>query len=117
MTREFVRATYRIETPLPLEQAAEAMAGEQSTGTFVRVPGETEELRDALRRRVERITSWRRSTSRAFPAPGAPRGAAAGRYRRAEVVLSFPLENMGPTSPTLLATVAGNLFELRSSPG
>ena len=31
------------------------MAGEQSTGTFVRVPGETEELRERFRARVERI--------------------------------------------------------------
>jgi ribulose-bisphosphate carboxylase large chain len=37
-----VRATYRIETAASPEQAAEVMAGEQSTGTFVRVPGETD---------------------------------------------------------------------------
>ena len=42
MTR--VTATYEIETAFPLLAAAETMAGEQSTGTFVRVPGETDEL-------------------------------------------------------------------------
>jgi hypothetical protein len=34
-----VQARYWIETACPLEQAAETMAGEQSTGTFLRVPG------------------------------------------------------------------------------
>jgi hypothetical protein len=40
-----VFASYWIETAFPLEDAAATMAGEQSTGTFVRVPGETDELR------------------------------------------------------------------------
>ena len=40
-----IHASYWIETAFPLQQAAEIMAGEQSTGTFVRVPGETDELR------------------------------------------------------------------------
>ena len=37
MMTERVTATYWIETAFPLAQAAETMAGEQSTGTFVRV--------------------------------------------------------------------------------
>jgi ribulose-bisphosphate carboxylase large chain len=32
-------------------------------------------------------------------------------------VLSFPLENLGPSLPNLLATVAGNLYELREFSG
>ena len=40
-----VHARFWIETAYPLEQAAETMAGEQSTRTFVRMPGETDELR------------------------------------------------------------------------
>ncbi len=31
-------ARYWIESAFPLDQAAEIMAGEQSTGTFLRVP-------------------------------------------------------------------------------
>ena len=42
---DVVRAVYEIETALPLEAAAETMAGEQSCGTFVRVARETSELR------------------------------------------------------------------------
>ncbi len=37
--------TYLIETPYPLEKATVAMAGEQSSGTFVVVPGETDEYK------------------------------------------------------------------------
>ena len=42
---ERILATYLIETPLAVEKAAETLAGEQSSGTFVAVPGETEELK------------------------------------------------------------------------
>ena len=37
---ERVYATYLLETPLAVEQAAATLAGEQSSGTFVAVPGE-----------------------------------------------------------------------------
>ena len=50
-----VLASYWIETAFPLEDAAASMAGEQSTGTFVRVPGETDELREAHAAKVEEI--------------------------------------------------------------
>ena len=42
-------ADYPIETPLDPMQVAEVMAGEQSCGTFVRVQGETEQLRERAR--------------------------------------------------------------------
>jgi len=112
---EHVLATYRIETPHPLEQAAEAMAGEQSCGTFVRVHGETDELRARFAARVVRITELGEAPGPSLPGCRPPRGTP--RYRRAEVVLSFPLENLGPSLPNLLATVAGNLFELSQFSG
>ena len=43
-----ITATYRIESPLPIAAAAEAIAGEQSCGTFVAVPGETAEITSPL---------------------------------------------------------------------
>jgi ribulose-bisphosphate carboxylase large chain len=42
---ERITATYCIETPYAPEKAAAVLAGEQSSGTFVTVPGETEELK------------------------------------------------------------------------
>src|SRR3954447_18408791 len=118
MASDRIFATYRIETSGPPGRAAEVTAGEQSTGTFVRVPGETEELRERFGARVERINELEAVEQPSLPGPG-PSRATSGpvRYRRAEVVLSFPLENMGPSLPNLLATVAGNLFELREFSG
>jgi len=42
---ERIIATYYIETPFAPEKAAAVLAGEQSSGTFVAVAGETEELK------------------------------------------------------------------------
>ena len=42
---ERISATYLVETPMDPEKAAQILAGEQSSGTFVDVPGETEELK------------------------------------------------------------------------
>jgi ribulose-bisphosphate carboxylase large chain len=114
-----ILATYRIETAYPPEHAAAVMAGEQSTGTFVRVPGETDALRDRFGARVERIEELDSVEAPSLPGSRPPRSGdgTAPRYRRAEVVLSFPPENMGPSLPNLVATVAGNLFELREFSG
>src|SRR6187402_2722546 len=48
-------AHYLIETPLPVAQAAAVLAGEQSSGTFVEVPGETAELKQRFAARVEKV--------------------------------------------------------------
>jgi ribulose-bisphosphate carboxylase large chain len=116
MSTERIIAIYRIETAHPLEFAAEVMAGEQSCGTFVRVPGETGELRERHAARVERIIEIETVDHPALPFSKPPKNHA-GKFKRAEVVLSFPLENMGLSLPNLLATVSGNLYELREFSG
>src|SRR6478735_4694639 len=55
MADERITAEYLVETPLAVDSAAESMAGEQSTGTFTRVPGETDALRERFAARVESI--------------------------------------------------------------
>lgn len=113
-----VRAKYWIETAYPLADAAAIMAGEQSIGTFVRVPGETEELRERYAARVERIMELGSVETASLPGSGLPKKQSGSVVRRAaEVVLSWPIENMGPSLPNLLATVAGNLFELKPFSG
>src|SRR5206468_10204932 len=47
-----LRAVYLIETPLDPARVAEILAGEQSSGTFVRVAGETDALRARSRATV-----------------------------------------------------------------
>jgi len=121
MSAHRITATYRIETACPLMEAVETMAGEQSTGTFIRLPGETDAMRDAYGAHIEQVTELEPVNSPSLPGAGSPRDeAAAGGtplWRRAEVVLSWSMENCGPSLPNLLATVAGNLFELRPFSG
>lgn len=112
-----IHATYRIETAHPFETAAEAMAGEQSSGTFIDVPGETEELTERHGGRIEDITELGPVTEPTLPGTSAPADDADPTYRRARVRLSFPYENVGASLPNLLTTVAGNLFELRHFSG
>ncbi len=108
-----VSATYRIETAHPLEKAAQMMAGEQSAGTFVPVPGETPELLERHGARVERITELQSVDAPTLPGAKALSDKnAQPLYRRAEVVLSFPIENIGTSLATLMTTVSGNLYEL-----
>ena len=122
MDADHVVATYRIETPHSLERAAEVLAGEQSSGTFVAVPGETVELKQRFGARVLRIDPLESVAAPSLPGSRAPAGdrsdAAAGReYRRGDVTIEFPLHNFGPSLPNLLATVAGNLYELQELSG
>jgi len=111
------RATYLIETPLDPAKVADVLAGEQSSGTFVRVAGESDGLRARSRATVDSITELE-----ALPAPSLPnalleRTRAAGPWRRARIVVSFPVANVGANLPTLAATVAGNLYDLGEATG
>lgn len=117
-TADRIQAKYWIETAYPLADAAAVMAGEQSTGTFVRVPGETDELRERYAARVENIVELSTADAPSLSGSGLPKKHSGPVVRRtAEVTLSWPLENMGPSLPNLLATVAGNLFELKPFSG
>ena len=92
------------------------MAGEQSSGTFVPVPGETPELKARAAARVEALEVVGEVGEPSLPGAGVPKDGAAT-WRRARVTLSWPLDNVGPSLPNLLATVAGNLFELKQLSG
>ena len=106
-------ATYFIETPLAVEKAAASLAGEQSSGTFVAVPGETEELKQRFTARVERITPLEIVSE-----PSLPGGRhARGKFQRAEIVVSWPVENFGFNLPALVSTIQGNLYELSQFSG
>ncbi|MFM2295088.1 MAG: hypothetical protein RLZZ350_1501 [Verrucomicrobiota bacterium] len=110
---ERIFATYLIETPLPVAKAAETLAGEQSSGTFVAVPGETEELKQRFAARVEKITPL--ETVAVPSLPGAK--SSTGKFQRAEVVVSWSLENMGFNLPVLVSTIQGNLYEITAFTG
>jgi ribulose-bisphosphate carboxylase large chain len=112
MPADRIVATYRVETPLPLEQAAGVLAGEQSSGTFVAVPGESEALKNRHGARVEKIVELER-----VDAPSLPGTRGGGPFHRGELVVSWPAENVGWNLPTLVSTLCGNLYELRQFSG
>src|SRR5262245_27164204 len=98
---------------MAVEKAVAVLAGEQSSGTFVEVPGETDELKQRFAARVEKITPLE---SVAVPSlPGSRPGGA--KYQRAEVVVSWSVENIGWNLPTLVSTLQGNLYELSQFSG
>ena len=112
-----IEADYLIETAFDARHAAEALAGEQSSGTFVPIPGETPELKARAAARIEALSPLDEEVRQpALPFAGTPKSAADS-WHRARVTLSWPLENLGPSLPNLLATVAGNLFELKQVSG
>ena len=112
-----IEAQYWIETAFPLAEAAEVLAGEQSSGTFVAVPGETPELRARYGARVEEIVELDSAAAPSLPGAGVPRGVITPVFQRARIRVTWPLENLGPSLPNLMATVAGNLFELKQFSG
>ncbi len=106
---QYVVATYHIETSLDLQRAAAVLAGEQSTGTFVRVARESDELRSRFAAQVVDLEEIPLTGS--SPLPGAVGDPA--KRRRAKLRIRFPLANFGPSLPNLQAAVAGNLFEIK----
>jgi ribulose-bisphosphate carboxylase large chain len=110
---ERITARYFIETPYDVEKAAFVLAGEQSSGTFVAVPGETEALKHRFAARVENIELV--ETVKQPAIPGA--FSANGSYHRAHVEVSWSVENMGYNLPVLVSTLQGNLYEITQFTG
>ena len=105
-------ARYFVESSVPTEKAAETIAGEQSSGTFMPLPGETDELKERARARVTRIDPLSPSLEPSLRSAFVERRQHDGVFSRAEIEIAFPIDNVGPNLSAVLATVAGNLFEL-----
>ena len=111
-------ADYLIETSLPVEQAAGIIAGEQSSGTFLKVPGETEELKARAGARVTAIKPVEVVDAPSLPGARQPKGATGSvKWQRARITIEFPFDNLGANLPTLVATLCGNLYELSEHSG
>lgn len=117
MSADRFQATYLIETPLDPERVADIMAGEQSCGTFTRVQGETDELRERARAIVENVEELPSVGRPSLPNAWLDRQGNTGPWRRARVRISFPVGNIGANLPTLASTVAGNLYDLGETTG
>ncbi len=100
---EYVIATYFLSLPSALDpwEVARALAIEQSTGTWVPVPGETPEVR---KKHVAKVVGLYEAP---YPEVLSPTEA---RERNYVVQIAFPQVNFGKQIPMLLSTVAGNLM-------
>ena len=94
-----INAVYRLSTSADPQRTAALIAGEQSSGTFIAIPGEDE----ALKARAAAIYDIQALDDQPLE----------GDIRHYRLTLSWPLANIGPSLPNLMATVAGNLYELR----
>ncbi len=112
-----LQATYVIETPLDPRAVADVLAGEQSSGTFVRVAGESDALRERSRATVDAVDELEPLAAPSLPSAWLRRHHAHGPWRRARVTVSFPLANIGRNLAALAATVAGNLYDLGETTG
>ncbi|MBO9617492.1 MAG: ribulose-bisphosphate carboxylase large subunit family protein [Niabella sp.] len=110
---ERIKAVYYIETPYEPEAAAAVLAGEQSSGTFVAVPGETEALKQRFAARVEKVTPLETVDQPAIPGAISKTGV----YNRATVEVSWSIENFGYNLPVMLSTLQGNLYEITQFTG
>lgn len=88
------------------------MAGEQSAGTFVRVEGETDDLRARFGAQVVSIEEVGRVEAPSLVSAWALRRGMTGPRGIWRVVIDYPEDNVGVNLPTLASIVAGNLFDL-----
>ena len=113
---ERLYAKYLLRTALEAEQVAATVAGEQSSGTFIATPGESAELKQRSGALVEFLHETEDSGDPVLT--GSKLSDVTGaKIRSYEMLLSWPMENMGPSLPNIMATVAGNLFELKQVAG
>ena len=108
-----IHATYWLETSDTPARAAEVIAGEQSSGTFLALAAETPELKARSGARIERLEVLDTVDTPSLPGRYPP----GSRFTRCHLELSWPVDNMGLSLPNVMATVAGNLFELQCVSG
>jgi ribulose-bisphosphate carboxylase large chain len=107
-----IRVTYRVETPGDVEAVGRKIASDQSTGTFVPVPGETPELKARVAARVVDVRALESAASPAFPHPGAP-----GPFHRADIDIEFPLDAVGTDLASLMTIALGGVYSIREFSG
>ena len=109
-----LKARYQIETSFELEAAAEILAGEQSSGTFVKIPGESRQLKEKSGAEVVSIQQTAIVNHPSLPGAKEITGQP---IKQAIIEVAWPYDNVGSNLPNLCATVAGNLFELNPFSG
>ncbi|MGL4295579.1 MAG: 3-oxo-isoapionate-4-phosphate decarboxylase OiaX [Aestuariivirga sp.] len=109
--QSFITLTYLIETAGNPEALAAQIASDQSTGTFVAVPGETEELKNRVAARVVALRPLPPVAVPSFPSD------AAGPFHRAEADIAFPFEAIGTDLAALMTIAIGGVYSIRGFTG
>lgn len=112
MSRSMIKVTYRLETSGEIEALAAKIAADQSTGTFTELPGETDDVRARCAARVEAITPLEPTGTPSIPDPDGR-----GPYKRADVVIAYPLEAVGTDIAALMTIAIGGAFSVRGPTG
>jgi 3-oxoisoapionate-4-phosphate decarboxylase len=106
-----IRLTYCIETAGSVEKLAAKIASDQSTGTFVQVPGETEELKSRVAARVVAVRHLDSTRQSSFATQEA------GPFHRAEADIEFPLEAIGTDLSSLMTIAIGGVYSIKELSG
>ncbi|TIV68087.1 MAG: ribulose 1,5-bisphosphate carboxylase [Mesorhizobium sp.] len=106
-----ITLTYRIETAGSIEALAAKIASDQSTGTFVALPGETEELKARVAARVLAIRHLPDAAQPSIPEPSS------GPFKRADVVIAFPFDAIGTDLAALMTIAIGGTYSIRGLSG
>ncbi|MBL8895796.1 MAG: ribulose-bisphosphate carboxylase large subunit family protein [Rhizobiales bacterium] len=109
--QSFITLTYLIETPGDPEKLAQKIASDQSTGTFVPVPGETEELKNRVAARVVAMRKLPQARAPSFPTNEA------GPFNRAEADIAFPFEAIGTDLAALMTIAIGGVYAIKGFTG
>ena len=108
-----IRLVYRIETPGSVEKLAEKIASDQSTGTFVAVPGETEELKARVAARVVAVHPLPPAGQPSFPDEGGD----ARIFNRADAEIDFPIDAVGTDLSALMTIAIGGVYSIKGMTG
>src|ERR1700724_2837241 len=88
-------ARYFVESSVPISKAAEVIAGEQSSGTFLALPGETDALKDRAPARVVKVDSHPPVLEPSLHSAHVERKGPPSVYYRGEIEIAFPVDNIG----------------------
>ncbi len=108
---QYIRLTYLIETPGNPEKLAQKIASDQSTGTFVAVPGETKELKNRVAAQVVAIRPLVPAAIPSYPS------VESGPFNRAEADIAFPLDAVGTDLAALMTIAIGGVYSIKGFTG
>ncbi|WP_417257872.1 3-oxo-isoapionate-4-phosphate decarboxylase OiaX [Celeribacter sp.] len=112
MSASKINVTYRLETRGDMGALAAKIASDQSTGTFTELPNETADVRARCAAQVVSITPLPDAQI-----PSLPDAEGTGPVKRADVVISFPLDAVGTDIAALMTITVGGVYAVKGLSG